>query len=80
LPSSLTALIQNSSDDRGAFLLGQPLECEPSQSTDRETLGQEYRFSAPVQMARRDAERVLWSSPDCDEQEHRGVVSTLIDE
>jgi hypothetical protein len=43
--------------DLGALRLDQPLECELSQLTDRETLGQEYRFSAPVQMTRQDAER-----------------------
>jgi hypothetical protein len=40
----------------GAPRLDQSLECELSQLTDRETLGQQYFLSAPVQMTRQDAE------------------------
>jgi hypothetical protein len=43
--------------DLGALRLGQSLERELGQLTDRETLGQEHLFSASFEMTRQKAQR-----------------------
>jgi hypothetical protein len=59
LPAGLGDLYPNpvATASPGALRLNQSLECELSQLTDREALGQEYLFSAPIEMAPQNAER-----------------------